>query len=132
MDNTWHAVQNTTQFPFLDQIKSGQKVFEGRLTAKIKEWDLEIGKEIGFYSTNPDLQVRCKITKLDKYPDFLEALHGCGNTLIPNGTVADVCSIYNGIFHYDNENVGELNSAGKMSKKILDIGVVCIGLEVLK
>lgn len=120
-------IQNPPNAPYLDWIKSGTKKYEGRLKSKIIEWNLSIGSHIKFYDqNNPDSWVEVVVTSLPIFNDFGEAHDNLGNQLLPVPR-SDVVSLYNGLFHYANEDpISE--SASQMIK---DIGVVAIGFDLI-
>lgn len=104
--------------PYLDQIRSGRKTYEGRLASKIDEWGLELGQFIKFYDEhNSDISVVVKVISLTKFPDFGTAFDEFGDKLIPDKTRNEVVQIYNDIYSPD---------------LIRDIGVVIIDLELIQ
>ena len=120
-------IQNPTQSPYLDWIKSGKKRFEGRLRPKILEWKLSIGKQMVFFDPKqPDSWVLVKITQLLTYPDFGIAFDHLGSQLIPDRTRQQVVDLYNQLFHYPDEHFVE----NYPSQMIQDQGVVTIGFEI--
>ena len=129
MDYMRKEIQNQAVAPYLDWIKSGKKEYEGRLQCKIKEWDLFIGKRIQFYDKeNSESYVLCEITSLETFNDFGEAFDLLGEKLIPNKNREEVVNLYNGLFHYEGEDVENMKCSSKM---INNNGVVAIGLKIL-
>jgi ASC-1-like (ASCH) protein len=121
-------IQNPPNAPYLDWIKSGTKKYEGRLKSKIIEWDLSIGSHIKFYDqNNPDSWVEVVVTSLPLFNDFGEAHDNLGNQLLPVPR-SEVVSLYNGLFHYPNEDSSNNESASQMIK---DKGVVAIGFDLI-
>lgn len=113
---------------YLDWIKDGSKTYEGRLACKIKEWDLQTGKMIVFYDEdNTDSFVLCKIVSLSTFHNFGDAFETLGSGLIPNKNKTEVINLYNGLFHYQDE---ELKS-GESSSMITTNKVVAIGIIVI-
>lgn len=113
--------------PYLDWIKSGEKVYEGRLYSKIKEWNLDVGMKIKFYDeNNANSYVICKVVELLPFDDFGKAYDVLQNKLIPNNNKNGVITLYNKIF--DNDNFDD----GVSSPKILNVGVVAIGIMVIE
>lgn len=121
-------IQNPKNSPYLDWIKSGKKKYEGRLKTKIKEWNLEIGMKIKFYDQNDKSSfVITEVISLLIFNDFGEAFDNLKGELIPEKSKEEVISLYNELFHYDDEVI----EPGVISKMIKDIGVICIGLKVI-
>jgi len=122
-------IQNPAESPYLDRIKCGKKTYEGRLKTKISEWCLSVGNRIQFYDKeNHDSYVLCEITSLETFSDFGEAFDLLGEKIIPNHSHEQVIKLYNGLFHYDDEIIENMN---KSSQMIIDNGVVAIGVKVL-
>ena len=112
-----HSIQNPSNSPFLDWIKNKDKMYEGRLKIKIKEWNLCIGKEIIFFDQlNPDSWAWVRVTSLHTFGDFGEAFDVLGSKLIPDRTRDQVVGLYDGLF-------GEV--------AIKAHGVVVIGFELV-
>jgi len=121
-------IQNNPDAPYLDWIKSGIKKYEGRLKSKIIEWDLSIGSHIKFYDqNNPKSWVEVIVTSLPTFNDFGEAHDRLGNQLLPVPR-SDVVALYNGLFHYPNENT---TSNEFPSQMIIDNGAVAIGFDLI-
>jgi hypothetical protein len=121
-------IQNPKESPYLDWIKSGIKKFEGRLKSKIREWNLEIRKEIKFYDQdNPNSFVIVRITSLKVFSDFGVAFDALGDDLIPGRTREEVIELYNRLNHYPNEVL----ITGIPSRMIQENGVVTIGFEII-
>ena len=129
---------------WLKLIKSGDKIYEGRLRNKVEEWALCKGKIIKFVDNfNHDDSVIVVVEDLLLFSNFGEAYDQLGDQLIPNGSFIlsfspqgeekdnsnkkDVIDLYNGIYKYENE---ELKS-GITSNRIRDEKVVCIKMKVL-
>ena len=129
MDNLLEKpIQNPKESPYLDWIKSGKKTFEGRLKSKINEWDLKIGTKMKFYDQNDRSSfVIIEIISLNIYDDFGKAFDELGSNLIPRLKRDEVIDLYNGLFHYTNEEL----IRGEPSKMIKDVGVVCIGFKIV-
>lgn len=127
------SIQNHPDAPCLDWLKSGAKVYEGRLFTKIKEWNLFVGKRIKFFDQdNADSYIICEITSLLEFQDFATAFDTLGDKLVPGKTTqekttSEVIDMYNKFFHYAAENL----VSGTTSKMILDAGTVAIGLKIL-
>ncbi len=122
-------IQNPVESPYLDWIKMGNKIYEGRLKIKISKWCLSVGSRIQFYDKkNQDSYVLCEITSLKIFNDFGEAFDLLGEELIPNNTREQVIKLYNELFHYDDEIIENIVDSSRM---IIDNGVVAIGLKVL-
>lgn len=124
-------IQNNSNAPYLDWIKSGKKTYEGRLKTKLKEWDLKIGKKIKFFDEKqPNSYVVVEITSLPCFSDFGSAFIILGEKLIPEKTKDEVVDLYNGLFHA-NQNLDQIKP-GEPSEEIQKNGVVAIGFRVLE
>lgn len=116
------------QQPYLDWIKSGEKVYEGRLKTKIQEWGLKVGKRIKLYDKeNQDSWVLIEVTSLQTYSDFGVAYDVLGSELIPYKTKKEVIKLYNDLFHNQDEKFSD----NEPSQMIKDRGVVAIGMKVI-
>jgi ASC-1-like (ASCH) protein len=121
-------IQNHPPTPYLDWLKSGVKVYEGRLSTQIKKWNLFVGKKITFVDQDDDKSyIICEIIDLPEFKDFATAFDALGNKLIPGKTKNEVIDMYNKLFH----NKDEIIVTGITSKMISDVGVVAIGLKIL-
>lgn len=120
-------IQNPPDKPYLDWIKSGKKVYEGRLQTKIVEWDLFVGKKIKFYESD-DSWVICLVTALLTYADFGDAYDDLGEALIPGGKTRDeVVLLYNDIFGDVDDRYSTIPC-----KLIRDHGAIAIGIRVVE
>ncbi|ARF11816.1 hypothetical protein Klosneuvirus_2_252 [Klosneuvirus KNV1] len=116
------------QQPYLDWIKSGEKVYEGRLKTKIEEWGLKIGRRIKFYDKeNPDSWVLIDVTSLPTFADFGTAYDVLGSELIPHKTKNEVIKLYNDLFHNSDEKINDTEP----SQMIKDKGVIAFGMRVI-
>ena len=126
------SIKNPSESPYLDWIKCGYKKYEGRLECKKSEWELHTGKRIKLFDENdPESWVFAEITSLETYPDFGDAFDKLGSELIPGHTRDQVVKLYNGLFHYHDEDIEILNKNSLPSKMIIDNRVVAIGLKVI-
>lgn len=130
-------IKNPPSDPYLDWIKFGTtenvfKKYEGRLQNKIIEWNLKIGSRIKFYDQdNPESWVLVEVTGLPTFSDFGAAFDALGQELIPERTREQVIALYNGLFHYPDENLDKLNKENATSRMIREMGVVAIGFSVI-
>lgn len=124
------SIQNPIETPYLDWIKSGKKIYEGRLYSKVNEWNLHEGNTIKFFDQdNPESYVVCNITELLKFEDFGTAYDVLGDKLIIGSTKNKVVRMYNKLF--DPENYANL-ADGVTSDIICKVGVVAIGISIVE
>ena len=107
------------------RIASGKKRYEGRLTSKIIEWQLEVGKKILFYSRGK--KVLCVVTEILLFQDFGEAYDALGDALMPGMTRRKVVEMYNSFWIQPREQCDEQLPCLAVR---LD-GVVCIGIRIV-
>lgn len=110
-------IRNPPDTPWLTWILEGKKKYEGRLSTKIVEWDLYIGKEAIFECGS--LKAHARITSLLRYDSFGHAFDTLGSELVPiDGiTRVEVEDLYRR--YYSREDVEKH-------------GVVAIGIVVIK
>ena len=105
---------------WLDLIKSGIKIYEGRLWSEVESWDLFVGKYIGFFDKeDPEITIKVKITNLLNFSDFGKAFDQLSKKLIPDENINrdEVISLFN---EYYDEN------------QITKNGIVVIEMQVYK
>lgn len=118
------------QQPYLDQIKSGEKRYEGRLKTKIQEWGLKVGQRIKFYDKeNPDSWVLVEVSHLKIFSDFGVAFDELGSSLLSHKTRNEVIQIYNNIYKDEKEDVTK--GKDEPTNNIKKNGVVAIGVKVI-
>lgn len=123
------SIKNPRESPYLDWIKSGIKIYEGRLETKIQEWNLYVGKYIKFYDEeDPFSYVIVEVTSLPTFDDFGEAYDYLGEALIPGKNRNEVIHLYNSLFHYPDEIIRN----NIPSRMIRENRVVAIGIEVIE
>jgi ASC-1-like (ASCH) protein len=79
---------------FLKQVKSCKKIWEGRSIDKIKEWNLELGKQIRFFDEKRESYVDVEITDMKCYEDAGSAFDELGQDLLPGYTREGCIKLY--------------------------------------
>lgn len=115
---SYRHILNEPNYPWLDWIIAGKKTYEGRLAAKIEEWQLEVGKVLTFGDGVKTVKV--EVTSLKRFDSFGDAYNDLGSLLVPiiDITPEEVKRIYSKF--YSDEAIKDAND------------VVCIGFDIYK
>lgn len=111
------TIKNPQDTPWLTWILEGKKRYEGRLSTKIEEWDLYIGKEMIFECGSLNAHVR--ITSLLRYNSFGDAFDTLGTELVPIDGIT-------------RDEVEDLYTRYYSRQDVEKHGVVAIGVVVIK